>query len=212
MPVVSSDSSFSSTGVPARPAASQAKASEQAARRVLAVSGKLFEANRQTGVRPSVHTLGSTAPEVFHRGTSELFVTEGLSRQCKTDGQLAAVLAVQLGKMVAEREALAVPGSRAPDRLPPIDARVGTDSGGAFSSADGTRLVELSEYEKQRPKRGAAAPPPPDPMALARTYLERAGYTATDLDEAAPVLKAARANVDLEKQLKGTGVVRPWTQ
>src|SRR5262245_46730670 len=181
MPVVSSDSSFSSTGVPGTPArASQARASEQAARRVLTVSGKLFEANRQTGVRPSVHTIGSTAPEVFHRGTAELFVTEGLSRQCKTDGQLAAVLAVELGKMVAEREALAVPGSRAPDRLPPIDARVGTDSGGAFSSADGTRLVELSEYEKQRPKRGAA-PPPPDPMALARSYLERAGYTATDL-------------------------------
>jgi hypothetical protein len=150
---------------------------------------------------------------VFHRGTDALFITDGLSKKCTTEGQLAAVLAYELGRMVAEREALATPDTRQPERPPPMESRVGGDAGGPFGPPDGTRLAELARHEKEHPRRKAAPPPPPDPLVLARGYLERAGYTAKDLEEVAPLLREARKNVDLERQLiNGTPPSRPWGQ
>src|SRR5262249_39695897 len=75
--------------------------------RVDAGGRQLLAANPQVGAKPLFHTIGAPQPEVFHRGTSDVWVTEGLVRQCATDGQLAALLCLELGKMVAEREAAA---------------------------------------------------------------------------------------------------------
>lgn len=186
-------------------------ASEEAAKRVGFVGQKLLLANPQLGVRPLFRTIGSPDAEVFHIGTSQVCITEGLVKQCTTEGQLAAVLSVELGKMVAEREALAGPQARAPERDPPITLRVGNDSGGPYGAPDLTHLAELGKYEQQR-RRPSALPPPPDPQALARTCLLKAGYHAADLDAAVPLLQAAAANNRLEKQLtNSTTPVRPWT-
>jgi hypothetical protein len=188
---------------------SHAPASEQAATRVLQVGQKILAANKEAGLRPMLLTIGSPTPEVFHRGTSALFVTEGLTNLCQTEEQLAAVLALEMGRMVAEREALAVPSTRRPELEPPTAPRVGNDYGGTFGPSDGTRLAELAKFEQAggRPS-GAPAPPlppPPKPETLACRYLEKAGYKAKDLDSAEPVLRAARANVALERQLAGAG-------
>ena len=190
-----------------------APATEEATRRVSQVGTKVLSANRQIAMHPAFLTIGAPAPEVFHRGTCELYVTEGLTRLCKTEEQLAAVLAVELGKMVAEREARTSPAVRRPWRLPPQDLHIGTESGGTFGPPDGTHLAELGKFEQAGGRPNAPLPPPPDPQVLAKIYLEKAGYGPRALDEAAPVLRAARANVALERQLTSpVPTVRPGVQ
>jgi hypothetical protein len=178
-------------------------------RRIDDVAAKVIGSNRESGLRPVPLMIGGPSPEVFHKGTEIIYITEGLAGKCRTEGQLAAVLAFEMGRMVAEREAVAVPGSRKPERLPPQESRVGTDSGGPFGPADGTRLVELSRFEKERGKPGAA-PPSPDPMVLARGYLEKAGYSGKDLDAVKSLLREARGSDAYERQLTGGQLSRPW--
>src|SRR4051794_883071 len=73
-------------------------ASLEAASRVDAVGRQIVAANpqtglfsRTTGVAVRFTTIGGDAggnpntPEVFHRGTSELYITESLVKQCATD-------------------------------------------------------------------------------------------------------------------------------
>ncbi len=177
-----------------------APATEETGKRVGLVGEKLLAANRQTSVHPAFLTIGSAQPEVFHRDTAAVYITEGMVRECKGDGQLAAVLALELGKMVSEREALARPASRTPDRWVPMEVRVGNDVGGTFGAADGTHLAEVAKA--QRGRANDAPPPPPSPEVLARCYLCKAGYSSDELSDVTPLLKKAEGNYALEKQLK----------
>lgn len=197
---------------PAPHVANAPPATAAAATRVALVGQKLLLANRQTGLHPAFRTAGRPEPEIFHRGQGEIFVTEGLIGQCKTDAQLAALLALELGKMLVEREALAGPDAHRPERLPPMQSGVGPDANSAFGQADGVHAYEMYKYEKEQ-RRPKTPPPLPDPMVLAGTYLTRAGYSPRDLDEAAPLIKSARGNVKLERQLRSSGdPVRPFTR
>jgi hypothetical protein len=175
-----------------------APASEEAGLKVAEVGRKVVAANPGLGFRPIFSTVG-VAPqeEVFHRGEAEVVITEKLARRCQTEGQLAAVLAHELGRMASERAALA---AAAPDRGPPADVPVGKDSGGAFGAPDGVHLAELAKYEQKRKAREAPAAPP-NPAALARAYLKKAGYDPADLDAVAPLLHAAEQHAALEKQM-----------
>jgi hypothetical protein len=178
-------------------------ATAAAANRVALVGQKLLLANRQSGLHPAFRTAGLPTPEIFHRGLDEIFVTEGLVGQCKSDAQLAALLALEMGKMLVERELRAGPNARRPERLPPMQSGVGTGISSAFGPEDGMHAYEMYKYEQEqrRPK----VPVLPDPQGVARTYLSKAGYSPRDLDEAAPLIKAARANVKLERQIVGGG-------
>ena len=162
----------SSVAQPSPARVAHAPASEEAAVKVAEVGRKLVATNPSLGLRPTFTTVGAPKPEVFHRGDSEVLITEGLARQCRTEGELAAVLAHELGRMVAQRGALA---AAVPDRGPPDDVPVGRDAGGAFGPADGTHLMELTRYEERRKRREEARTPPP-PADLARAYLRKAGY------------------------------------
>jgi predicted Zn-dependent protease len=190
---------------------SYAPASIETAARVDTLGRKLLAANRQIGVKPIFRTIGTPVPEVFHCGTAEVDVTEGLVRLCQNEGELAAVLCQELGKIVAEREALAGPQARVPEREPPQEVRIGTDNAGAFGPADQTHLAELAKFEKERP-RPSASLPLPDPQALARGYLTKAGYAETELQGAAPILQAAAANSAFEKQFTAANTARPWVR
>jgi hypothetical protein len=197
---------------PATPATitrvAHAPATEAVAKRAALVGQKVVVANPQTALRPEIITIGSPKPEIFHQVSGAsfqntiIYMTEGLVRQCNTDGQLAAVLAMELGKMVSEREALVPARTRLSDRRPPPDVPVGNDSRGTFGSSDGTRYVELAKLDKQRVRPNAAPPAPPAPEVLARSYLTRAGYAATDLDDVTPLLRQAEENCALEMQMK----------
>jgi hypothetical protein len=174
-------------------------ANGEAATRVGLVGQKIVAANSQAGVRPLFRTVSAPQAEVFHCGTAEVIITEGLVKQC-TEGQLAALLALELGKMVSEREAQAAVKDQVPDRDPLPAMDIGTDAFSSRGAADMTRQAELARYERQ--KRAAAGRPvaPPDPQALAHRYLLSAGYSAADLQAAEPLIKAAAQNMALERQ------------
>src|SRR2546421_2229993 len=76
---------------------SYANPSLAAAARVDQLGRRLTAANKQAGIQPLFRTIGAPQSEIFHRGTTEIVITEGLVKQCTTDGQLAAVLCVEMG-------------------------------------------------------------------------------------------------------------------
>ncbi len=191
---------------------SLAPASLEAAARVDTLGRQLLAANQQLGLKPLFVTVGAPQPEVFHAGTNEVFVTEGLVKKCSTDSQLAAVLCLELGKMVAAREERAGPALRTPERPPPLEMRVGNDQGAGFGEADQIRRAELAKFEKERGYGGTSLPPDLNPKVLAATYLYRAGHNPKELDAVAPLLKEAAENRSYAKQLTGAPPARPWTR
>ena len=197
--------------VPVERHVSNAPAMKASAERVVQVGQRLILANPQIGLRPLFITVGVTHPEVFHKGSSlggcQVVVSEGIVRQCPSDAELAAVLALELGKIVTEREAIASPAARqVADRLPPGEA-IGSDSGGTFGSSDGTRMMELAHYEKRRRER-AAKSATPEPKGLARKYLAKAGFEPTSLEQVQPLLRQAEDHYDMEKSI-GLTVLPP---
>jgi hypothetical protein len=180
--------------VPRLPTAvAKAPATEEAARRAVAVGQKVLAANPQLGTRTLIFTIGGPEPEIFHTGVGQIFITEGLVRQCKTDGQLAAVLCHQLGKMAADQEmvtrALKTPDHGAPD-----------DGHGSLGGTDELRLNDLARDDQAKRRAG----PPPDPAALARQYLKKAGYSDADLDAVAPLLHNAESNEKFKQCITAT--------
>jgi len=163
----------------------------------------ILAANPQIGMKPNFVVIGAPQAEIFHRGISELIVTEGLVNQCATSAQLTAVLCQELGKMASEHEALVNPQARVPERIRPMEVRVGNDGGGAFGPADQVYRAELGMYEKEYKQKvtDAASAPAPDPLVLARAYLTKTGYAATELDAVAPILREAGENRSFAKQM-----------
>jgi hypothetical protein len=185
-----------------------APGSEEVSRRVDKIGRDLLAANPQLGLKPLFATIGAPQPEVFHVDTHLVYVTEGLVKGCRTDAEVAAVLAVELGKMVADREAGLSPDIRDPAKMAPIQPVVG--SGIQGNPGDFTAMAELGRFEKANPKTPKRLPRP-DPQRLARAYLEKGGFQATDLEAVVPLLQAAENNVALERQIKGTMPQSNWT-
>lgn len=197
---------------------------DKLALRVHTVGQQLLTANPHIGMKPLFATYGSDLPEVFH--TSHplsslskdplqsaptdgrvIYISEGMVRRCKTDEELAALLARELAKMVVEREALASEKMRTADERPPIDVPIG--NGIQNRDASEFRLAELAKYEKQRSQQ--IHPPLPDPEKLARSYLRRAGYSANAYDAVTPLLDEAEQNYLFEQQFKQRTSRSPWT-
>jgi hypothetical protein len=197
-------SQFPSGEAPAtRARASFAQPSTAVAARVDTIGRNILAANAQSGIRPLFRTIGVTQLEVFHSGTSEVDITEGLVKQCASDGQVAAILCQELGKMVAEREASADTKIKVPQAEPPMDVRVGHDGDSAYGAADQTRLAELAKFEQSRRRQAALAVSPPDPVYLGRLYLARAGFNDADYTAVVPLLQTVSTGGKLEQQLTG---------
>jgi hypothetical protein len=189
-----------------------AKVTGEIATHVNEVGQKVLLANPQIGVKPLIHTFGDERPEVFHRGTSEIGITVGLAKACKTDAEIAAVIAQELGKMISEREARLIQRNHQIERQPPVNMTVGNDNRGFNGDMDMTRMAELAKYDQDRRRHvDEPPPPPPDPKVLARLYLIKAGYPASDLDAVEPLLGTAAQNGSLEKQFNSSDLTRPFT-
>jgi hypothetical protein len=179
-------------------------ATTEAATNVARVGLKVVCANPAIGVKPHFITIGGeNAPlELFHNGDSDVFITETLARQCKNEGELASLLSTELGRIVSERTV--VRASDVNDRGPPPYVPVGNDYGGTFGPADGTRMMELAKYERNRAiARAQTAPPAPD--VLARVYMKNAGYNPADVDSVASLLRLADGSSKLEKLVTAPG-------
>lgn len=185
---------------------SYAPASQETAFRVVLLKDKLVGQNPQTGLKPLAIAIGSADPEIFHVQNT-IYITEGLVRQCPTDNHLAAALAFEMGRMVAEREATVSDEIRQPDRPQPIRLSIGGN--GYASEADLLHHVEMVRYEKANPKH-AGKLPRPDPQNVARNILERAGYQRTDLDAVLPALSNAERFSTFERQFKGPTKQSDW--
>jgi hypothetical protein len=188
--------------------ANYAPASTETALRVDVVRRTILAANPNLGVQPVVATVGTPHAEIFHNGPQIIYVTEGLIKGCKNDGEIAAVLCLELGKMVAEREARHGPRGRVAGGRPPIEVPVG--SHGQTDTQDQVALAELARYENQR-QQALKRRLPPDPQALAVDYLDKAGYGKDKLEAVSPLLEAADRNFVLEKQFKKPSNAPAWT-
>jgi hypothetical protein len=176
------------------------RASLENAAHVDQIGNRIMAANRQLGMRVSFYTIGSPEPELFHSGSSNVYITEGLIKRCPTDGQLASLLCLELARMVGEREALATPQVRLPEKSPPMEVVPGNDYAGAAGPAEMLHRAEVGKYEQERRERIAAAHTPPDPQILAKEILVKSGFLAADFDAAVPLLKDTEGGA-LSKQL-----------
>ena len=117
---------FDPFGRPASPPVQQrqtsnyAPASEEMSRRVDCIGRNILAKNPQIGMKPLFATIGSPDVEIFHKDTTMVWVTAGLVQKCQTEANIAAVLSLELAKMVSEREAQVALQTRRPDGLPPI--------------------------------------------------------------------------------------------
>ena len=170
------------------------KGSLEAASRVDSIGGQILAANPDITVRPLFLTIGAPAVTAFHRGTTEVYVSDGLVQRCKTDGELAAVLCNELAKMMVEAQAQGKV-KPPPERDPPFTPRIHNDVAGSQSDPDQTHLAEQALFEKQNPRRRPVnLPPEQDPNVLARGFLTKSGFTADDLSKASVLIRQAEAN------------------
>jgi hypothetical protein len=170
------------------------------------IGQKVMAANPQIGRKVAFLTIGDPKPEILHRvrgDNGEIYITEGLVNECKSDGELAAVLSQELGKMVSEEIAKTRP-MRDQSSLPLLmSPRVGNDIGGNFGPADGSEQMILARYEKDRKQAQQAIVAPPPPEKLARFYLQNAGFNANDLAAVTPLLRKAEKNDNWEQLMTG---------
>jgi hypothetical protein len=171
------------------------------------VQGKEIVENPGTGLRLYATAIGSADLEIFHVGYNRIFITEGLVKQCPTDGQLAAVLANEMGKIVSEREGATSDQTRNPERPPPIYVPIGGPGSGR--DLDPTFYNEMARQEKLYPKQTKKLPPA-NPQQVARGILERAGFQRTELDAVLPLLQNAERVHTWENQFKGNAKPGDW--
>src|SRR5262249_18297250 len=136
---------------------------------------------------------------VFHQGKESLYISTGLVKRCKTEGELAAVLCLELAKMVAEQEALAAKNRVADDDRAPLAAALARDISGGNLTPDQTEIAEGSKLEAMQPRRRPVLMPQIDPHLLARPYLTKAGFQADDLTKVGSLLQAAELNPQFEQ-------------
>ncbi len=111
---------FTEPNKPAPTKVSYTAAPREISERAVQMLGKLLGDNPQTGLTPFgttfITAISSPDPEIFHKGQNYIYITDTLVKKCDTDALLAAVLANELGKMVAEREKSVADQIRAPSR------------------------------------------------------------------------------------------------
>lgn len=182
------------------------KADLAVAERVETLGRKIIAQNTFTGIEPVFWTIGVPESVLFHRGAEELVVSEGLVKQCKTEGELAAVLCSELGRMVSEKKSARRVGSER-DSFPEVGVPTGSGHAGGTPD-DPARAAERAYLEKQRKRETPRETP--DPTQLARDLMRGAGFDPAELDRVAPLLKESDRGAVLKKQLGGPAPAPRW--
>lgn len=164
------------------------EASVATAARVDQVGRQLLSQNLFLGVEPTFHTYGHKDPEIFHPDANGVFITEGLVNRCASDEELAAVLAVELASMSAERRAAA--RLRGDSPLPPVPDTATLSPGGVAADQNQLGTQAMIDRQTGKPKRKPAA----DPHEEAKEILKAAGIDPKALDRVAPLIREARGN------------------
>lgn len=178
------------------------------AARVDQVGRQLVGSNPFLGVDPVFHTLGRGELEVCHPDIHGLFVTSGLIERCNTDDEVAAVLASELAKMVAERRASDRMGKPEPMRQIAVGGNL--NSGG--DTSDLNQLGTQAIFDQTLTPPGRSKPnPAADNRKAAEDILKAAGYDTKALAAVEPLLAEAGRNNIVARSLGG-GSNRPrWS-
>jgi hypothetical protein len=185
------------TGPDVRQITTCAPASAEVTARVAKIGQQLVGANQQYGLRPIFMTAHLPDPEITHQGTTLIEVTDSMASMCATDGQLAAVMGVEIGKMIAEREAQQGATRRQRERPQAMNVGIGGGLPGG-GSPDHTELAEIVKLNGDDPRSRPVEPP--NPETIARACLIRAGFAETEVDGVREILKAAEANSALHRR------------
>ena len=177
------------------------------AERVDVLGRKIIEQNTFTGIEPLCLAIGTEEPILFHRGTDELIISEGLIQQCKTEAELAAVLCTELGQMVAEKRNARRAGVER-DTIPDAGLPGGTSIAGGVADDPG-RAAELAFRERERP-RSTPTSSPADGKDVARELMRGAGFDPAELDRVQPLLKQSARGEALRKQMSGPAREPVW--
>lgn len=179
----------------------------ETAERVETLGRRIIAQNALTGIEPMFYALGVPEPVLFHRGPEELFISEGLVQQCRTDAELAAVLCSELGQMVAEKRALRRGGVDR-DSFPEVGLAGGQALGGG-TPLDAGRAAELA-YQERDSGRHPKPVEPADARAIARDLLTGAGFDPAELDRVTPLLRQTDRGTALRKQMSGPAPAPKW--
>ena len=182
-------------------------ASVESAARVDKIGRQVLAGSPFLGADVSFQTINQPEPELFHRDAQGLFISEGLVNKCKSNEQLAAVLASEIGRMVSEMRM--TERMRLPEPLPA--EALGNKLDGT-TDFDPPRAMELAKFEKEarhpaEKKMWASA----DAKTIAKGLLKDSGFDPKLLDEVAPLLREAGKNQTIAKQLGGRGDAPRWS-
>jgi hypothetical protein len=146
--------------------------------RVQHVAAQLVQANAVLGLRPKFEVVPGDQ-KMLRREGHRIVVSEALVDACETDGQLAALLALELGQMVADRQAAR---SEPENVAPPPEVHIGGPDGGGFGPQ--LRQAELAKLglDRRRPPAGV-----PDVQTLACQILSRSGFDPKEVQRALPL-------------------------
>ena len=182
-------------------------ASVESAARVDKIGRQLLAGSPFLGVDVSFQTIGQPEPELFHRDAQGLFLSEGLVVKCKTNDQLAAVLASEIGQMVAEMRM--TERMRLPEAIPASASGVKLDGSTDFDPARDMALAKLDKAGRRPADRRSWASS--DPKVIAKGLLKDAGFDPKSLDDVAPLLRDAGRHQTIAKQLGGRGDTPRWS-
>ncbi|OWK34574.1 hypothetical protein [Fimbriiglobus ruber] len=182
----------------------------------VAVSARVDQIGRQlllqtpfVGIEPTFHAFGKPEPEIFHPDANGVFVSEGLISRCKSDAEVAAVLATELGKMAAERRI--ADRMKIPDPLNTVQGSGNISPGGI--SSDQTQLGVQAVFDRPLKPTGRINRPVPaeDVREIALELMKSAGFDAKALDAVAPLLQEAAKNHGVADQFGGRGAKPRWS-
>ena len=152
------------------------------AARVDQIGRQLVGASPFLGFEPTFHAIGQPEPEVCHPDGGGVFVTAGLVERCRTDAELAAVLATELAIMRAEKQ---LSSRRRLEPLAPVP-----DGGGP--GADPSQVGTQALFDRKLGSRPALPPAKPDDRrTVAADILKSAGYDPAVLEAVEPLLAEA---------------------
>jgi hypothetical protein len=183
------------------------EASLPIAERVDTLGRKILAQNPFTGIEPMFWAIGVPEPMLFHKGYQELYISEGLVKQCQTEAELAAVLCSELGQMVAERQAARRVGAER-DRIPEVGLPGGTAVGTSGGTPDDPGRAAERAYQEKRAK-ALQQTSVEDAGKLARGLMRGAGFDPAELERIEPLLKQSDRGKALQKQLTGSAPAPP---
>ena len=178
--------------------------------RVHELGEALVGQNPFLGVAPVFYVVGRKEPEIYHPDGHGLLVTEGLVDACKSDGELSAVLAVELGKMSAEvRSAKRMRLSDAP-----ITPAGSAANGSPGSGPDDVQLRTEAIFQQATPAKPGPKKPPAseDAAAIAEEILQNAGVDRKHLASARTLVAKSGRGTPIADQMNPKPVPPQWSR